>query len=321
MSSERRSDDASPHETATNSAHRAAIKLHQLRYVVSAAEHGSFRRAASSLEIQQSTISRRVRELEDRLGVSIFERGPSGVQLTKVGARFLDGAQGAMAQLDQAVDAVGAFAKSEQGVVRIGILTPLGPGFLDDLLRAAVAKGVVRHLAVTEASSRDHVAALQAGRLDIALLVGRPTAAGCLQRPLWRERLAVALPAHHALAASPVLRWSDLLGHNVMVPQTGPGREIEDFLVRRISRRGGQVTVQRQSAGSDTLLHLVAMGQGLMVAPESAFANRQANVVYRPMGRDMLSFSAAWSRRNSKPALRRLLRLAEGFADPRATKA
>ncbi|WP_164159323.1 helix-turn-helix domain-containing protein, partial [Stenotrophomonas maltophilia] len=54
------------------------MKLNHLRYVLSAAEQGSFRRAAASLNIQQSTISRRVRELEERLGAPLFDREAQG---------------------------------------------------------------------------------------------------------------------------------------------------------------------------------------------------------------------------------------------------
>ena len=66
------------------------------------AECLSFRRAAAVLRIRQSTVSRRVRSLEDTLGVSLFERFSGGVRVTAAGARFFDRARYALVQLDQA---------------------------------------------------------------------------------------------------------------------------------------------------------------------------------------------------------------------------
>lgn len=308
-------DEAAPRTAVTGGrAHRAAIKLHQLRYIMSAAHHGSFRRAACALDVQQSTISRRIRELEERLGAPIFERGHFGVRLTRDGERFLDGAQGALAELDRAVDRIGAAARTEQDLVRIGLLAPLTGGFLDRLLRAAVGKWPTRQFLITEASSRDHIAALRGGRLDVAFLVGRPSVAGCAVRPLWRDSLVAVVPSSDDLAALAEVNWSDLIGRRFLIPEAGPGREMEDFLARRLARRGGQAVILRQAAGRDTLLHLVALGQGLMLAPASASATGPDSVVYRPIARAILSFNAIWSPNNPKPAVHRLLALAEALS-------
>ena len=68
----------------------------------------SFRGAAKVLGIRQSSVSRGVRALEDKLGVSLFERHPSGVRITNAGARFLQQARDGLLQLDNAVRTAGA---------------------------------------------------------------------------------------------------------------------------------------------------------------------------------------------------------------------
>jgi DNA-binding transcriptional LysR family regulator len=57
-----------------------------LRYAVAAAHHRSFRRAADALGVKQSTLSRCIRQMEDRLGIAVFERSSGGVRLTAAGA-------------------------------------------------------------------------------------------------------------------------------------------------------------------------------------------------------------------------------------------
>ena len=79
-----------------------AIDLRNLRHFVATAENGSFRRAANVLHMQQSSVSRAVRQLEDALGVSLFERRVSGAQLTDAGHRLLRDVRPALEQLELA---------------------------------------------------------------------------------------------------------------------------------------------------------------------------------------------------------------------------
>ena len=65
------------------------LRLRHIHYFVTASEQGSFRKAAALLHIQESAVSRRIRDLEDRLGASLFHRHPGGVSLTVAGQRFL----------------------------------------------------------------------------------------------------------------------------------------------------------------------------------------------------------------------------------------
>src|SRR5258707_13555029 len=66
------------------------VDLQHLRYAVAAADHGSFRRAAEVLQLRQSTLSRCIHQLEERIQMIVFERTNGGAQLTKAGQGFLD---------------------------------------------------------------------------------------------------------------------------------------------------------------------------------------------------------------------------------------
>ena len=78
------------------------MEVGQLRYIIAAAENGSFRRAAKFLQVQQSSVSRAIQQLEDDLGVSLFERQSTGSRLTDAGRRLLRKARPALEQLDLA---------------------------------------------------------------------------------------------------------------------------------------------------------------------------------------------------------------------------
>ena len=165
----------------------ASLKLHQIRCVVAAARRGSFRKAALALNLQQSSVSRSIQELEARLGAVLFQRGAGGAVLTPVGVRFLEDAELAMRHLGRAADTACQVAQDRQ-LLRLGIVPIPGSGPLPQVLNALLqgAKGV--RLAIDEGSSADLVTAVQTGAMDVAIVL-RGYGGGVEARPAWREAL------------------------------------------------------------------------------------------------------------------------------------
>src|SRR3546814_8812849 len=70
-----------------------SFDIRQLRYAIAAADHGSFYRAARTLDVEQSTLSRAILKLERSIGMPIFERSRAGVTTTLAGNAFIRGAK------------------------------------------------------------------------------------------------------------------------------------------------------------------------------------------------------------------------------------
>lgn len=286
---------------------RLKLELRHLHYVIAAADNGSFRRAGLSLRIQGSAISRRIRDLEDELGVALFNRHNGGVHLTHAGRRFVVRARRAITEIDHAAMDARAFGRGQTGIVRIGIFSSLASGFLADLIRAYLVEHPKVRPDFVEGGPIEHVAAIQRYQMDIAFLTGEPIAEDCDWEHLWDERVYVALPEAHALAAKAEIVWTDLRDKNFIVSEFDPGPEIYDFLVKHLAELGRHPSVERHGVGRDNLMHLVAMGGGLTLTSEATTATPFPNVVYRPVTGEALPFCAVWSPHNDNPALRRLL--------------
>ena len=295
------------------------IDLVSVTQALLVAEHLSFSRAAQVLGVRQSAVSRRVRALEDKLGVSLFERDNTGVRLTDAGRRFLERARPAVAEIDHAMKAAANAGRGVEGVIRIGILSSVSSGFLRNLLGQYHCFHPAIAIDIVEGSANEHVARITERQIDIAFVTGTPQASHCDTVVLWETRVFAALPGWHALASDDAIHWDSLKDEHFIVSRDSPGPEIHDYIVRRTTAFGRSPAVERYGVGRETLMHLVALGFGISIASEAATATRYPEVVFRPLAtaEDMLPYSAVSLPGNDNPALRRFLSLARSLASGR----
>jgi len=293
------------------------VGLRQLRYVVEAADQGSLRRAAAALGVEESTISRNIRALEDAIGAALFIRHSAGVDLTFAGQRFTRHIRKALNQIECAARDVGAIGRAEHGTVRIGIFSSLASGFLADVLRAYGTRHAGVRVDFFEGAPSEHIASVRTYRLDIAFVTGKSELADCEVAQLWTERVFVAMPSDHPLGMLDELGWKDLRGQPFIVSEADPGPEIHDYIVKHLADLGEHPSVERHNVGRDNLMQIVALGRGLTLTSEATTAACFPGVIYRPIMGESLPFSAVWSPKNDNPALRRLLSLARAIAKKR----
>ncbi len=291
-------------------ARSSSIELRHLRYFVAAADHGSFRKAATAIDVKESAVSRRIRDLEDHLGASLFQRHNGGVSLTLSGQRFLRRARKALQQIDEGARDVGAIGRVERGKVKVGIFSSFASGFLADLFRAYDQKHAKVRIDFIDGAPTEHVAAIRQLRLDVAFLSSSRTWPDCETTYLWSERVFVVLPDTHPLIEKEALEWSDLANEAFIVSDAAPGPEVHAYLVQRLAALGCHPEVQPHYISRDNLLAAVAVGRGLTLTTEATAAMQMPGVTYRPIANERLTFRAVWSPRNDNPALRRLLSLA-----------
>lgn len=288
----------------------AGVEVRHLRYVVAAAEQGSFRRAAMALKVEQSAISRRIRDMEDRLGVSLFTRHSGGVDLTIAGQKFFNHARSALKQIDRAAKLAGSAGRGENGIIRVGIISSLASGFIADLLKTYESSNAGVRIEYVEGAPSEHIAAIGRFRIDVGFLTGQVVPVDCETEHLWTEKVFVVLPSSHPLAVKDSIYWADLKNEHFLVSETDPGPEIHDFLVKNLADLGQRPSVECCAVGRDNLMQIVSFGRGLSLTSEATTGACFPGVVYRRLSKEELPFRAVWSPKNDNPALRRLLSLA-----------
>jgi DNA-binding transcriptional LysR family regulator len=292
------------------------IDLVSITQALVVAESLSFHRAARVLGTQQSTVNRRVRALEDVLGVSLFERTPAGVRSTTAGARFFEQARVVLRQLDDAVQAAGAAGRGVIGHVKIGILSSMAAGFLREIIRTYRAHHAKVEMHILEGASREQIALVRESRLDVAFVLGAPDLPNCEVAQLWTEQIFVALPQGHALCDCDEISWEVLRNEKVILCQSELGRAIHDRLITRLAQLGYSPWIERLDVGREALMNLVALGLGVSFTSEATVATQFPEVTFRPIADDTakIPFSAVWLPNNDNPAFRRFLSLSRGMS-------
>ena len=292
------------------------IDLASIAQALVVAECLSFHRAGIVLGKEPSTVGRRVRALEDLLGVSLFERTSAGVRPTAAGARFFEQARIFLRQLDDAAQAAGAAGRGVIGHLKIGILSSMAAGFLREVIRTYRARHAKVEMHILEGASREQIALVRESRLDVAFVLGAPELPNCDVAQLWTEQIFVALPQGHALCDYDEIRWESLRNEKVILCQSELGGAIHDRLITRLAQLGYSPWIERLDVGREALMNLVALGLGVSFTSEATVATQFPEVTFRPIADDAarIPFSAVWLPTNDNPAFRRFLSLARDMS-------
>ncbi|TNE59203.1 MAG: LysR family transcriptional regulator [Sphingomonadales bacterium] len=259
------------------------IELRQLHYLITIAEFRSIRAAAEALNIQQSTLSRTIRAIEDDLGAMLFERHHNGVEFTEAGQAFIQEIKTVIKLLDRAKRYARLAGRGKTGSLTIGIQTSLGTGFLKELLRRYSIVHPKVQLSVLDGTTKEHVKLVAAGSLDIAFITDCEVPSSCDYAQLWQEEVFVVTSKDHALSCQPSVGWSSMQNERVLVTVAAPGPEVEAFIRKAmVVDDGCSLKIDRIDSTQEMLLDLVALNQGITVAVSSWQRPDERELAYLP---------------------------------------
>jgi DNA-binding transcriptional LysR family regulator len=234
------------------------IEIHLLRYALAAADTGSFRQAADQFRIKQSTLSRHILYLEQRLGLSIFARSTRGVVPTEPGTAFLDRARCIVDDVDALDRDTAALARGRRDTLRIGLGYPLFAGELSAALRSYADTFPENPIEATEDTHAMLVRGLAADRIDLAVFPGGSPAPGIQSVSFWSEQVSIAISADHPLAAQDRIYWTDMRACTFLVTAAEPGPDIAKMIRARLSAPGHDPRLETQAVSPESLLSLVS---------------------------------------------------------------
>lgn len=273
---------------------RSKIELRHVRYIIAAAERGSFRRAAQDLGVEQSAISRRIRDVEEEIGAQLFRRHSAGVDLTEIGKQFLHQASPGARQIGSALESARSVAATGRHL-RVGVFGPLTIGFLSELFSVFRRDRPRAKLRFSEAGSPELIAAVRRGQLDVGVVAEASPGRGYGMTHLWNEPVYLAMPESDPLAGQEAIRWGDLRDRQFVVTDLPTGHFAKQYLKRHLGAPPDELRIEQLSVTRESLMQIVAHGGGVTIAGSAHVRLGLSGITFRLIEDAMLRYGAVHS--------------------------
>jgi len=243
------------------------VTLRQFRYFVAVAELASVAAASRELNIAQSAITKSILELEESLGVQLFERTPKGMTLTPDGHRFLASARKVLSAVADATHLRRAQPQSLAGPLAVGVTSLVAGYYLSEVLSRFARSCPEVQLQVVEEAPPFLEHLLINGELDVAIMVsnalGEPQA--LLAETLTRSPNRVWMSANHPLAAQDDVSLQQAADHAVIVLEAD---RIDDLMRIVWARHQLKPRTMLRTSSLEAVRSLVGVGAGIAVLPD-----------------------------------------------------
>lgn len=247
------------------------MQLRHLRYFIGIIDAGSFRAASTQLGISQSALSRRITELEDELGVVLFARSRHGVQPTLAGRAYASDIRSALKTIAAARERALALAQCEREELRFAsVRSATRFACIDKAINSFASRRSGTPIHVQRLTAHEISEGLKKGRLDAGITYSELLPEqGLPFIPLHVERVMLAMPSAHPLAARPRLGLAELANVNFVWTARHSSPLFHDALMAACSERGFKPRIAAIIDSTESLT-LVRSGVGCTFVASSA---------------------------------------------------
>lgn len=274
-----------------------------LRYFVAVAEELHMARAADRLGIEQSPVSRAMRDLERLLGVQLFDRSARQTRLTWPGQVLLVECRRLMATMDQAINATKAAAQGYQGYLRIAICDGLAQPRIASMLASSRKDAPELKIRVFELPFLQQLRCLHNDLLDIGFALSNAVNDGLTAEAIWADPLSMIMPARHPLLKYGQVRLDDALKYPLVLcsPEAASGCHHQIEAALDSAAVPPKVVDRVTSLGA--MLTLVGGGYGIGFAIASQVESLQRpDIVIRPFAGPSPMMSTYLLHRQDEPS-------------------
>jgi DNA-binding transcriptional LysR family regulator len=287
------------------------MELRHLRYFKAVAENSGFARAARLLHVAQSAISGQIHDLEEELGVPLFDRAKRQIRLTYHGELFLKDATTLLASADGAVANMQRSFRGEVGTLTIGFFAGGTGPFFPAIIKEFKRRFQDVQVSLVEMPTAMHHKALQAGTIDVAFTRATPPsdAATLHLEHHHSDRLNVAMLKSHPLAKKRSIFIRELANERFIVVDRNQAPFSFDKVISLCTEAGFSPRIVTMASNALGVVALVEAGEGVAVL---SHAWRGNEVAFIPLA-DRTAFMdlvIAWAPQHENPVLRSFLDVA-----------
>jgi DNA-binding transcriptional LysR family regulator len=298
------------------------MELRHLHYFITVAEELHFSRAAQRLHISQPPLSQQIRDLEEELGVKLFERTKRQVHLTEAGKVLLERSYLVLAQLEQAIEATQQIGRGEVGRLAVGFVDSAMYTLLPDILRGFREQFPAVELRLHELTTAQQIQALYDKQIDVGIVRSAISEPGLGAECLLPESLVLALPEQHPLCTQTQVSLSSLADEFFILFPAKLGPLFYEQIIHSCQQAGFRPKVAQEAVQMQTIVGLVAAGLGIAIVPASLQNFHRSGVIYRPLQEQISNTGLylTWRQHDSSPVIRAFLSLARKTTQGESTR-
>jgi DNA-binding transcriptional LysR family regulator len=259
------------------------MELRHCRYVVAVAETLHFGRAAERLNISQPPLSQQIQQLEQELGVKLFDRTQRQVQLTAAGEMFVQEARMLLAQAEHAGKVGERLREGEVGQLFIGVAGPADADYFVEIMRAFAKRHPHIRVVIRNLSTAEQVQAIQEKRLHAGFVTPPVDHPDLTFETVLHEPIVVALPRGHALASRTRVPLMALATQPLILFSRAMGPGFFDAIASACRTAGFSLRVRHEVDNLHSAYGLVAAGLGVSFVPAGLQGAPPKGVVLRPL--------------------------------------
>ena len=235
---------------------------------------GHFTRAAAALQISQPALTTHVRQLEETLGITLFDRNNRRVQLTQAGRDLVAPFERLSLDLASIVKHAHDLAAHRRGVILVAALPSVAAVVLPRVISALAEKHPAIVVRVRDAIAGRVLELVKSGEVDFGIgSLIRPDPE-VIEEPLFTDRLCAFARLDHPLARRRSVRLRDLGVHPLIL--TGQDTSVRQIIERTLEQERLPVQVAQEATYMTTAIGMVRAGLGVAILPESALAAEAA---------------------------------------------
>lgn len=287
------------------------MELRHLRYFITVAEELNFSKAALKLYTAQPSLSQQIKDLEEDVGVKLFNRTKRKVELTEEGAVFLEQARLTLAQADKAVAMARQVSQAKQQMLRIGFVPVAEMKIFPYILPNLRVQNPDLKIELLSLNNNEQMRLLKKGDLDLTFTRHNFNSDEIESQFVIREPLIFLLPKDHPLAKYERIPAKALNGIDFIIPSAEQSLTLNQAILDFAKANGIELNIVQKADNILFNINSIGMGLGCTILPGYIAPLTMDNTVIRPLDVELpyLDLYVSYHKNNKSYAVSKFLEL------------
>ena len=287
------------------------MELRHLHYFRAVAEELNYRKASERLFISQPGLSRQIKQLEDMLGVQLFDRDKKHVALTAAGAFFKEEVDFVLNHLDLTKSQLKLIDAGKLGELRIGFLGSASNQILPDLLEKLNTHQPLVSTSLEELSNSVQVEMIQKDKLDLGFVRMASVPEGLEMKTVLRDSFSLVVPENHPIGIAEFFSISQFKDESFILFSSDYSNLYFEQIMSIYRDAGFSPRIRHKSVHALTIFKLVESGLGVAIIPSSLKKGYDLKVRFMeiPGIPQFTELCVIWKSANRNPAFKQVLPL------------